>query len=73
MYFFISESDYYSTASITVMAGNSKGCIEFLNLIVDDNIALEGDEEFTIIVGSSTATVLIEDDDGTLEMFIFII
>ena len=45
-------------------AGSSKACIDFTNLVVDDNIALEGDEAFTIVIGSSVAMVTIIDDDG---------
>ena len=45
-------------------AGSSRACIDFSNLVVDDNIALEGDEAFTIVINSSMAMVTIIDDDG---------
>ena len=45
------------------MAGSSKNCTDFLDLVVDDNSTFEGDEAFTIIVGSSVATVIIVDDE----------
>ena len=62
----ITESDFHSNASITVivMAGSSKNCTDFLDLVVDDNSSLEEDEVFTIIVGSSVATVIMVDDEG---------
>ena len=47
-----------------MVAGSSKGCTYFTELIVDDEVAAEGDEEFTIVIGSSMATVKIIDDDG---------
>ena len=47
------------------MAGKSKGCTNFSDLVVDDNIALEEIEVFFIFVGSSMAKVKLEDDDGT--------
>ena len=46
------------------MAGSSKNCTDFLDLVVDDNSSLEEDEVFTIIVGSSVATVIMVDDEG---------
>ena len=46
------------------MAGSTKNCTNFLDLVVDDNFALEGDEAFIIIVNSSMAMVTIVDDDG---------
>ena len=39
-------------------------CIDFTGLVVDDNIALEGDQNFTISVGGSTSMVVIVDDDS---------
>ena len=50
-------------------AGSSRACIDFTNLVVDDDIALEGDEAFTIVIGSSMAMVTIVDDDGMGIMF----
>ena len=41
-----------------------RACIDFRDLVVDDNVALEGDEAFTIRVGGSMAMVTIIDDDG---------
>ena len=40
------------------------GCIDFTGLVVDDDIALEGDEAFTIMLEGSMAMVTIIDDDG---------
>ena len=39
-------------------------CTDFTGLVVDDNIALEGDQSFTISVGGSTSMVVIVDDDS---------
>ena len=41
-----------------------EGCTNFEALVVDDTIALEGDEAFTIRVDGSMAMVTIIDDDG---------
>ena len=49
---------------MTVAPFSSRGCTDFTDLVVDDDIALEGTQAFTIIVGSSTAMVNIIDDDG---------
>ena len=43
---------------------SSVACIDFTNIVVDDNIALEGDQSFNICVGDSTSMVVIIDDDG---------
>ena len=62
--FLFSDSDFHSNISINVKAGSSKACINFSDLIVDDNIAREGNETFTIFIGSFMATITIVDDDG---------
>ena len=62
--FSISDADFGTSVPITVKAGSSKACIDFTNLVVDDNIALEGVEAFTIVIGSSMTMVTIVDDDG---------
>ena len=46
------------------MPPNTVACIDFMNLVVDDDIALEGNQSFTVCVGNSTAMVIITDDDG---------
>ena len=43
---------------------NSRVCTDFMDLVVDDSIALEGNQSFTICVGDSSAWVTILDDDG---------
>ena len=45
----------------------SEACIDFTDLVVDDDIALEGAQAFTILVGGSMAMVNIIDDDGEFE------
>ena len=43
---------------------SSKACTDFTDLVIDDSIALEGDQTFTILVGNSMAMVTIVDNDG---------
>ena len=38
-------------------------CIDFTDLVVNDNVALEGLEAFTILVGNSMSMVTVIDDD----------
>ena len=45
----------------------TRGCIDFTDLVIDDMIALEGSQAFEIVVGSSTACVNIEEDDGEFQ------
>ena len=47
-------------------------CIDFTDLVVDDNVALEGLEAFTILVGNSMAMVTIIDDDRESSIAVFI-
>ena len=49
---------------MTVAAFSSRACIDFTDLVVDDAIALEGTQSFTIVIGTSTAMVNIIDDDS---------
>ena len=46
------------------MAGSTNACTDFSDLVVDDNIALEGKEAFIIVINTSMANVTIVDDDG---------
>ena len=41
-------------------------CIDFTDLVVDDTIALEGLQNFTICVGDSSSMVVIVDDDSEI-------
>ena len=61
---FFLDADFGSSASITVQPPGPRACIDFTDLVVDDTIAVEGNQAFTIIVGSSMAMVTIIDDDG---------
>jgi len=61
---FFSDADFGSSTSITVQPPGPRACIDFTDLVVDDTIAVEGNQAFTIIVGSSMAMVTIIDDDG---------
>ena len=52
---------------MTIEPPDQSGCTDFTELVVDDNVALEGDEAFTIIIDeapSSMAMVNIVDDDS---------
>ena len=62
--FSITDSDFGASASITVNPPGPKACIDFTDLVVNDNVALEGLEAFTILVGNSMAMVTIIDNDG---------
>ena len=55
------EADYNPSTTITV---TTMACIDFTDLVVDDTIALEGLQNFTICVGNSSAWVVIVDDDS---------
>ena len=69
----ISDADFNPSTTITVAPPGSKTCIDFTDLVIDDAIALEGDQNFTIIVGESVAWVTIIDDDGKFLTIISII
>ena len=58
------EADFFPSTTVTVTPPSSVACIDFTNIVVDDNIALEGDQSFNICVGDSTSMVVIIDDDG---------
>ena len=58
------EADFFQSTNVTVEPPNSRVCTDFMDLVVDDSIALEGNQSFTICVGNSTAWVTIIDDDG---------
>ena len=61
-----SASDFTAGTAIAVVPPGPIGCTDFLALVVDDNLALEGNEAFNIMIGGtgSTAMVTILDDDG---------
>ena len=67
----MSDADFGGSSSITVDAFNSKACIDFTDLVVDDDIALEGNQAFTIVIGNSMAMVNIIDDDGQLKQSLY--
>ena len=46
-------------------------CTDFSDLVVDDDIALEGDQNFTILVDGSMAMVTIIDDDCKFDLISF--
>ena len=49
-------------------ASEKRGCIDFTLLVVDDNVALEGNETFIITIESTSAMAMVNiiDDDGNL-------
>ena len=58
------DADFGTSVEITVNPPEQRACIDFTSLVVDDTIALEGMEAFTIIVETLMAMVTIIDDDG---------
>lgn len=50
----------------TVVPPSTRAYINFTEIVVDDDIALEGDEYFKIMIGHSMANVTIIDDDSEL-------
>ena len=60
----ILDADFRSSTTITIPSSNTRACIDFTSLVIDDNIGLEGNQAFTIVVGDSMAMVIIIDDDG---------
>ena len=57
-------ADFNRETTITVIPPSSMACIDFTDIVVDDDIALERDQCFTICVGNSSANVVIIDDDS---------
>ena len=68
-----SDSDFTSGTTITIEPPGPVSCIDFTDIIVNDDIGLEGDESFTIIIDGTPAMsmVTITEDDG--ESFLIII
>lgn len=58
------DADFGTRATITVTPPSSRACIDFTDLVINDDIAVEGNQAFTIVVGNSMAMVTITDDDG---------
>ena len=60
------ETDYTSGTTITVDPPGPTACIDFTDLVVDDDLASEGVEAFTISIreNGEMAMVVILDDDG---------
>ena len=60
------ETDYTSGTTITVDPPGPRACIDFTDLVVDDDLASEGVEAFTISIreNGEMAMVVILDDDG---------
>ena len=56
------DADFNHWTIIWIHDG-SGACTDFTDLVVDDDIALEGDQNFTILVDGSMAMVTIIDDD----------
>ena len=64
---FESDSDFTSGVNITIQPPGPVTCIDFSDIVVDDDVALEGNESFTIFIqlkGAVFAMVTILDDDG---------
>ena len=65
-FIYTSDSDFTSGTTITIEPPGPASCIDFTDLIVNDDIGLEGDESFTIIIDGTPAMsmVTITEDDG---------
>ena len=68
---FYTETDYTSGTTITVDPPGPTACIDFTDLVVDDDLGLEGDEAFTISIreNGEMAMVVIQDDDGKFVIY----
>ena len=64
-------ADYTSGTTITVNPPGPRGCIDFTDLVVDDNLPYEGVESFVISIEgmAAMAIVIILDDDGKLIIY----
>ena len=62
------DTDFGRQAFITVDAPGKRGCIDFTLLVVDDTVALEGNETFIITIENTSAMAMVNiiDDDGNL-------
>ena len=60
------DTDFTDGTTITMQPPGPVTCIDFTDLVNDDDVALEGDEAFTIAIidTSVMAMVTILDDDG---------
>jgi hypothetical protein len=57
------DSDFTDGTTITIAPTGTESCIDFTDLVVNDNIGLEGNEAFTILIDGSMAMVTITEDD----------
>ena len=60
------DLDFSGGTTITIQPPGPVECIDFTGLVIDDLIALEGDEAFAIFIDgtSSMSMVTIRDDDS---------
>ena len=67
--------DYTSGTTITILVPGTGMCIDFTDLLVNDDIALEGDEAFTIFIDGtpSVAMVTITESDGESNTYTILI
>ena len=63
LFIYFVDAGYVNT-TITVFSGSGRACINYTNFVVDNDVALEGEQKFNIYVGDSSALVAIVDDDG---------
>ena len=61
------DSDFTDGTTITIAPTGTESCIDFTDLVVNDNIGLEGNEAFTILIDRSMAMVTITEDDGEFQ------
>ena len=67
-----SDSDFTAGTTITIQPPGPVSCIDFTDLIVNDDIALEGDEAFSLFIVDTPAMAMVTiiDDDGKLVNFV---
>ena len=61
-----SDSDFTDSTTITIQPPGQVSCINFTDLIVKDDIALERDEAFSLFIVDTPAMTMVTiiDDDG---------
>ena len=63
---FVADTDFTSGTTIMIPPPGTRVCTDFTNLVVNDNLGLEGDESFTILIGGAMAMVTITENDREL-------
>ena len=61
-----SDADFNAGTTITIQPPGPVSCIDFTDLIVNDDLGLEGDEAFSLFIVDTPAMAMVTiiDDDG---------